>query len=144
LDNNNKVRAVFNDRSDCIIIKKLGLYFVLVSVTGKSKLKLFALVFEIFLMGYRLTIFASCLLEVTLKNVNTIEYESYSNLHSHRDTVVPIVSCRCTYCYLETSYGKITINYSRYCTVEYCYVHKCELSYMCPGQDIKLHPHQVK
>jgi len=23
-------------------------------------------------------------------------------------------------------------------------VHKCELSYMCPGNDIKLHPHRVK
>jgi len=23
-------------------------------------------------------------------------------------------------------------------------VDKCELSYMCPGHDIKLHPHRVK
>jgi len=23
--------------------------------------------------------------------------------------------------------------------VAFCYVHKCELSYMCPGHDIKLH-----
>jgi len=23
-------------------------------------------------------------------------------------------------------------------------VYKCELSYMCPGNDIKLHPHRVK
>jgi len=33
---------------------------------------------------------------------------------------------------------------SRYCTVAFCYVHKCELSYICPGQDIKLHQHWVK
>jgi len=45
---------------------------------------------------------------------------------------------------LETSHGKITRHHSRYCTVAFCYVHKCELSYMCPDHDIKLHPHQVK
>jgi len=28
--------------------------------------------------------------------------------------------------------------------VAFCYVHKCELSYMCPGHDIKMHPHGVK
>jgi len=28
--------------------------------------------------------------------------------------------------------------------VAFCYAHKCELSYMCPGHDIKLHPHRVK
>jgi len=63
---------------------------------------------------------------------------------SGRGTVVLIVSCRCTYCCPETSHGKITRQYSRYCTVAFCYVHKCELSYMCPGHDIKLHPHRVK
>jgi len=40
--------------------------------------------------------------------------------------------------------GKITRHYSRYFTVEFCYVHKSELSYMCSGHDIKLHPHRVK
>jgi len=59
-------------------------------------------------------------------------------------TVVSIVSCRCTYCCPETSRRKITRHYSRYCTVAFCYVHKCELSYMCPGHDIILHPHPVK
>jgi len=61
-----------------------------------------------------------------------------------RGTVVLIVSCRCTYGCLETSHGKITRHYSRYCTVAFCYVHMCELSYICPGHDIKLHPHRVK
>jgi len=41
-------------------------------------------------------------------------------------------------------YEKIARHYSRYCAVEFCYVHKCKLSYMCPGHDIKLHPHRVK
>jgi len=45
-------------------------------------------------------------------------------------TVVSIVSRRWTYCCLETSHGKITRYYSWYCTVAFCYVHKCELS--CP------------
>jgi len=31
-----------------------------------------------------------------------------------------------------------------YCTMAFCYVDKCELSYICPGHDIKLQPHQVK
>jgi len=61
-----------------------------------------------------------------------------------RGTVVSIVSCRCPYCCLETSHGKITRHYSRFCTVAFFHVHKGELSYMCPGHDIKLHPHQVK
>jgi len=41
-------------------------------------------------------------------------------------------------------HGKITRHYWRYCTVSFCYMHKCELSYMCLGHDINLHPHQVK
>jgi len=45
---------------------------------------------------------------------------------------------------LKPFHGKITIHYSRYCTVAFCYVHKCELSYMCHGLDIELHPHRVK
>jgi len=63
---------------------------------------------------------------------------------SGRGTVVSIVSRWCTYCLLETSHGKITRHYSQYCSVAFCYVHKCERYYMCPGHDIKLHPHQVK
>jgi len=63
---------------------------------------------------------------------------------SSRGSVVSNVSCRCTYCCLETSHGKITRHCSRYCTVAFCYVLKCELSYMCPGHDIKLHLHRVK
>jgi len=39
---------------------------------------------------------------------------------------------------------RITIHYSQYCTVAFCYVHKYELSYMCLGHDIKLYPHRVK
>jgi len=59
---------------------------------------------------------------------------------SGRGTVVSIVSCRCH----ETSHRKITRYYSRYCTVAFCYGHKCELSYMCPGHGIKLNPHRGK
>jgi len=61
-----------------------------------------------------------------------------------RGTVVSIVSCRCTYCFRETTHGKITRHYSRFCAMAFCYVHKCELSYIYPGDDIKLHPHRVK
>jgi len=69
---------------------------------------------------------------------------------SVRGTVVSIVYCRCTYCCPEISHGKITIDIihdiilCQYCIVAFCYVPKCELSYMCPGHDIKLHPHRVK
>jgi len=38
----------------------------------------------------------------------------------------------------------LTINYSRICAVAFCYVHKCELSYIYSGHDVKLHPHRVK
>jgi len=55
-----------------------------------------------------------------------------------------IVSCQCTYCCPETIHGEITRHYSRCCIVAFCYVHKCELSYMCPGRDIKWHPHRLK
>jgi len=51
---------------------------------------------------------------------------------------VSIVSCRCTYCCLETSHGKITRHNPRYCTVAFSCVRKCELSYMCTGHDFKL------
>jgi len=61
-----------------------------------------------------------------------------------RGTVVSIISCPRTYCCRETSHGKITRHYSRYSTVTFGYVHKCELSYMCPDHDIKLYPHRVK
>jgi len=57
-------------------------------------------------------------------------------------TVVSIIFCRCTYCCLENCHGKITGHYSRYCIVAFCCVHKCELSYMCPGHDIKLNPYE--
>jgi len=67
---------------------------------------------------------------------------------------VLIVSCRCTVCALntkymhngctETSHGKVTRHFSQYCAVASCCVRKCELSYMCPGRDIKLHPYRVK
>jgi len=46
--------------------------------------------------------------------------------------------------FIETSHAKISRHYSRYCTVAFCYVCKCELSCMCPGHDIKLHPYGVK
>jgi len=38
------------------------------------------------------------------------------------------------------SHEEITRHYSRYCAVAFCYMHKCELCYMCPGHDLKLHP----
>jgi len=48
-----------------------------------------------------------------------------------RDTVVSIVSCRCTYCFaLKPFYGKLIRPYSRYCAVAFCCVHKWELFYM--------------
>jgi len=47
-----------------------------------------------------------------------------------RGTVELIVFCRRTYCCPETSHGKITRHFSRYCDVAFCYVHKCELPYM--------------
>jgi len=45
---------------------------------------------------------------------------------------------------LQPIHGKITLHYSRYCAVAFCYVHKWELSYIYPCHDVKLHPHQVK
>jgi len=33
---------------------------------------------------------------------------------------------------------------NRYIAMAFCYLHKSELSYMCPGHDIKLHPLRVK
>jgi len=65
----------------------------------------------------------------------------------HRGTVVSIVYTVDAHAYtvaLKQVMGKITRHYSRYCTVAFCFVHKCELSYMCPGHDIELHPHRVK
>jgi len=56
---------------------------------------------------------------------------------------VSIDSCWCPYCYFETSHGKITIYYSRYCTVAFSYVHKCELSYMCPGHKTASTPSEI-
>jgi len=52
---------------------------------------------------------------------------------------VSIVYCRCAYCFPETTRGKITRHYARFCAVEFCYVHKCELSYIYPGHDVKLY-----
>jgi len=34
------------------------------------------------------------------------------------------------YCCDETTHGKITKHYSRFCAVAFCYVHNCKLSYM--------------
>jgi len=36
----------------------------------------------------------------------------------------------------ETIVGKNTWQYSVYYAVAFCYVHKCELSYICPDHDI--------
>jgi len=58
---------------------------------------------------------------------------------SGKGTVASIVSCRCTYCCPETCREKITKHYSQYCAVAFCYVHKCEPSYLCVGHDIELH-----
>jgi len=46
---------------------------------------------------------------------------------------VSIVSYLCTYCFPETTRGKITRFYSRFCAVAFFYVHMCELSYIYPG-----------
>jgi len=60
------------------------------------------------------------------------------------DTVMPIVSCPCTYCCSETTHGKITRHYSWFCAVAFWNVHKCELSYIYPGHDVEPHLHRVK
>jgi len=39
---------------------------------------------------------------------------------------------------------KITRHYSRYCAVVFCYVRKCELSYIYPGHDVNLHLHSAQ
>jgi len=44
---------------------------------------------------------------------------------------------------LQTIHGKITRHHSRYCTVAFCYVHNCELSYIYLGYYVKLYPHWV-
>jgi len=51
-----------------------------------------------------------------------------------------VVGHSCVDCLLsmripETTHGKITIHYSRFCAAAFCYVHKC---------DVKLHPHRVR
>jgi len=45
---------------------------------------------------------------------------------------------------LHSLHRKITQHYSRYCAMAFYYGHKCELSYMFPWHDVKLHPHRVK
>jgi len=62
--------------------------------------------------------------------------------YSPSGTVVSIVSYRCSYGCPETSYSKLPRHYSRHCAISFCYVRKCELSYMGTGHDIKLHPHR--
>jgi len=54
-----------------------------------------------------------------------------STVDAHTDVLKPI-------------HGKIIGHYSRYYPVAFCYEHKCELSYIHPGHDVKLHPHRVK
>jgi len=57
------------------------------------------------------------------------------------DTVVLIVSCRCTYCCPETSAWENNLDI----------IHDIVLGHfaartsvnLCPGHDVKLHPHQV-
>jgi len=53
-----------------------------------------------------------------------------STVDAHTDVLKPI-------------HWKIIRHYSRYCAVAFCYEHKCELSYIHPGHDVKLHPHRV-
>jgi len=72
------------------------------------------------------------------------EQLNFTDCLTHRhlcgsNTVVLIFSC----C-LKLFHGKITRHYLRYCAVEFCGVHACELSDMCLGHDVKLHPYQVK
>jgi len=45
---------------------------------------------------------------------------------------------------MKPVYEKITRHYLGYCTVAICWCTKCELSYMCPGHVVKLHPYLVK
>jgi len=45
---------------------------------------------------------------------------------------------------LKIVHAKMTRHYSRYCAAAFCYVHKCELSYLCPVHDVKRHPNRVK
>jgi len=61
-----------------------------------------------------------------------------------RGTVVSIVYFRCTSVALQPIHGKIILHYSQYCTLAFCYVHECELSYIYPGHDVKLQPRRVK
>jgi len=42
---------------------------------------------------------------------------------------------------LKPVHVKVTRHYSRYCAFAFCYVQACELSYMCPGSGVTLHPH---
>jgi len=44
---------------------------------------------------------------------------------------------------LQPIYGKISQHYSRYCAVEFGYMHNCELSYIYPGHNVKQHLHRV-
>jgi len=83
-----------------------------------------------------LQIWSKHLMSKVTWTISLSEAMSFANSPpSGRGTVVLIVSCRCTHCCLETTHGKITRHYSQYCTVVFCYVHKCELYYMCPGHD---------
>jgi len=59
-----------------------------------------------------------------------------------RSTVVSMSSVDAHSVALKPVLVTITRNYSRYCAVAFCCVHKC--SHMCPGHYAKLLPHQVK
>jgi len=83
----------------------------------------------IIVVGYLIWFREICLLYSKV-NLNIWWMWSCGISPSGRSTVVSIVSCRCTYCCLETSHKKVTRHYSWYCTVAFCYANKCELSYV--------------
>jgi len=65
---------------------------------------------------------------------HTVKYDAYypmlhrlSTVDAHTDVLKPV-------------HGNIIRHYSLYCVVAFCYEHKCELSYIHPGHDVKLHP----
>jgi len=61
-----------------------------------------------------------------------------------KHSIVGAQLCRLSIINAHTVALKPNRHYSLYCTVVFCYVHQCELSYMCPDYDINMHQHRVK
>jgi len=60
-----------------------------------------------------------------------------------RGTVVSNVFVDACAVALKPVHGKLVDYYSQYCAVTFFCNHKCHMSYMCPGHDVKLHQHRV-